>query len=89
MALGGRQDLLSSPFLGGFALEVGLIEARDGVANVRLVVDREVLAAVAVDVGELVLAQRIPLLRAQIGYVAGSYLRERNPPVAYRVPNRS
>ena len=43
MALGSRQDLLPRSLLRGVALEVGLVEARDGVADVRLVVDGEIL----------------------------------------------
>ena len=46
VALCGAKDLPARLLLGGLALEVGLVEARDRVADVRLVVDRQMLAAV-------------------------------------------
>src|SRR5688500_5702232 len=68
MALRGGQDPLPNSLLGCLALEVGLVEARDGIAHVRLIVDRKVLAAVVVDICEPILAHRVAPLRAQIGH---------------------
>jgi hypothetical protein len=62
MTLRGREDLLASLLLGRLALEVGLVEACHRVAHVRRVVDRQVLAAVLVDVGKLVLAKVVSVL---------------------------
>src|SRR5688500_8217380 len=88
VALRSSHDLASRLLLGVLALEVGLAEARDGIADVRLVVDWQVLSAVAVDVRKLVAIQVLASLCAE--------LRHRNPPVracpawrAGRVPGRS
>src|SRR5829696_3867904 len=54
VALRRADDLLPSPLLRGRALELRLVPSRHRVADVGLVVDREVLAAVAVDVRELI-----------------------------------
>src|ERR671914_690583 len=48
VALRRAQDLLAGPFPGRLALELGLVEARDGVAHMRGVVDRKVLATLAI-----------------------------------------
>ena len=48
-------DLLACTLLRRGALEVGLVPARHGVADMRLVVDRQVALAVPVDVGEVAL----------------------------------
>src|SRR4029077_16266647 len=75
-ALRRSEDLASGLLFRVDALERRLVEARDGVPNVLLVVDREVLSTFLVDVGEVlardVLASvvcelfdlRLPLIRA-------------------------
>ena len=52
--LAAERIFLRARSLAALALELGLVEARDRVPDVRLVVDREVLAALLVDVRELV-----------------------------------
>ena len=54
VSLGGSEDLFPGPFLRRLALEIGLVESRNGVARVRLVMDREMFATVAIDVRELI-----------------------------------
>src|ERR1035437_925442 len=61
MHLGGTQDLPPGTLLGRLALELGLIEAGDRVAHVRLVVDGEVLLALRVDICELRGTELMPI----------------------------
>src|SRR5688500_13504593 len=64
VAFGRADDLLPGPLLRGRALDIRLVPAGHRVADVRFVVDRQVLAVVTVDVRELVRAQSVaPLLR--------------------------
>src|SRR5581483_5490076 len=60
------QDLLRRLVLRRLALEVRPAEALDGVADVLLVVDRQVALAVAVDVGEVGVFQALALLGRQL-----------------------
>jgi hypothetical protein len=61
-AAGSAQDPLAGTLLGGLALELGLFESRDGIADVSSIVDREMLLALAIDIGKLVRAQAFSLL---------------------------
>src|SRR5438128_266516 len=55
VVLRGPEDLLASLLPGGLTLEVSLVPARHRVPNVLLVVDRQMFAALIVDVGEIAL----------------------------------
>src|SRR4051812_29837130 len=54
-----ERTFFSSALLRGLALELGLVEAGDGVPDVGFVVDRQVAFALAVDVRELVVARAV------------------------------
>src|SRR5262245_57135817 len=79
MAPRGTHDLLARGFLGRRTLEVGLAPAGHGVANVGVIVDREVLAALPIDVGELAPAQLLAVALSKGGHVSTS-LSDLQPP---------
>ena len=68
MALGGGEDPRRRGVLRGLALEVGLVEPRDRVANVGGIVDRQVALAVAVDVGEGAVPQAVAFGGVELGH---------------------
>src|SRR6266542_1258455 len=68
VAPGGAHDLLPSTFLRRGALELGLVPARHGVPDMRLIVDGQVLFALLVDVGELAGPQAIAALLREGGH---------------------
>src|SRR5438067_1730073 len=61
IAFRGGEDLAPRALFRALRFELGLIEARHRVTHVRLVLDREVLLAVRVDVRELVLGDALAL----------------------------
>src|SRR5438034_3605935 len=69
MLLRGADDLAARPFLGRRAIELGLVPARHGIADVRLVVDREMFPALRVDIGELAAAELLSLGRRKLSHV--------------------
>jgi len=53
---------------GGLVLKRGLVEARQRVADMCIVVDRQAPVAAGVDVGELAVGQAVPSLLAELGH---------------------
>src|SRR5205814_6722767 len=66
--LGRRDDLLARAFLGGLALELGLVPAGHRVSDMRFVVQRKVALAFRVDVRERALAKPFAVCGVELSH---------------------
>ena len=71
--LGGPEELLARPLQSGFVFEGHLREARESVANVRFVVDRQTPPAPRIHVGEGALGQLLSILGAELAHERSTY----------------